>query len=95
MLGGIKHKLESRFLVEISITSDMQMTTPLWQKVRRNQRDSFLNLFFNFFFFFVLENIILVLPYIMKLKEESENVGLKLNIQETNIMASGPIILWQ
>ena len=31
----------------------------------------------------------------MKLKEESENVGLKLNIQETNIMASGPIILWQ
>ena len=31
----------------------------------------------------------------MKLKEESENVGLKLNIQETNIMASGLIILWQ
>ena len=31
----------------------------------------------------------------MKLKEESENVGLKLNIQKTNIMASGPIILWQ
>ena len=37
----------------------------------------------------------MVLPYIMKLKEESENVGLKLNIQKTNIMASGPIILWQ
>ena len=32
---------------------------------------------------------------LMKLKEESENVGLKLNIQKTNIMASGPIILWQ
>ena len=32
---------------------------------------------------------------LMKLKEESENVGLKLNIQRTNIMASGPITLWQ
>ena len=32
---------------------------------------------------------------LMKVKEESENVGLKLNIQKTNIMASGPIILWQ
>ena len=31
----------------------------------------------------------------MKLKEEGENVGWKLNIQKTNIMASGPIILWQ
>ena len=32
---------------------------------------------------------------LMKLKEESEKVGLKLNIQETNIMASGPITSWQ
>ena len=32
---------------------------------------------------------------LMKLKEESENVGLKLNIQKTNIMAPGPITLWQ
>ena len=31
----------------------------------------------------------------MKVKEESEKVGLKLNIQKTNIMASGPIISWQ
>ena len=31
----------------------------------------------------------------MKVKEESEKVGLKLNIQKTKIMASGPIILWQ
>ena len=31
----------------------------------------------------------------MKLKEESENVGLKFNIQETKIMASGPITSWQ
>ena len=32
---------------------------------------------------------------LMKVKEESEKVGLKLNIQKTNIMASGPIISWQ
>ena len=31
----------------------------------------------------------------MKVKEESENVGLKVNIQKTKIMASGPITLWQ
>ena len=31
---------------------------------------------------------------LMKVKEESEKVGLKLNIQETKIMASGPITLW-
>ena len=32
---------------------------------------------------------------LMKVKEESENVGLKLNIQKTKIMASGPILSWQ
>ena len=32
---------------------------------------------------------------LIKVKEESEKVGLKLNIQKTKIMASGPIILWQ
>ena len=32
---------------------------------------------------------------LMKVKEESEKVGLKLNIQKTNIMASGSITLWQ
>ena len=32
---------------------------------------------------------------LMKVKEESENVGLKLNIQKTKIMASGSITLWQ
>ena len=31
----------------------------------------------------------------MKMKEESENVGLKLNIQKTKIMATGPITSWQ
>ena len=36
MPGWMKHKLESRFPEEISITSDMQMTSPLWQKVKRN-----------------------------------------------------------
>ena len=32
---------------------------------------------------------------LMKVKEESEKVGLKLNIQKSNILASGPITLWQ
>ena len=32
---------------------------------------------------------------LMKVKEEREKVGLKLNIQKTKIMASGPITLWQ
>ena len=61
MLGRKKHKLESRLLGEISITSDMQMTQSL----------------------------------LMKVKEESEKVGLKLNIQKTKIMASGPITPWK
>ena len=36
MPGWKKHKLESRLLGEISITSDMQMTPPLWLKVKKN-----------------------------------------------------------
>ena len=64
----MKHKLESRLLGEISITSDMQMTPPLWQK---NEGE--------------LKSLL------MKVKEESEKVGLKLNIQKTKIMASSPI----
>ena len=36
MPGWMKHKLESRLLGEISITSDMQMIQPLWQKVKKN-----------------------------------------------------------
>ena len=32
---------------------------------------------------------------LMKVKEESEKLGLKLNIQKTKILASNPIILWQ
>ena len=36
MPGWMKHKLESRLPGEISITSDRQMTPPLWQKVKKN-----------------------------------------------------------
>ena len=61
-------KLESRLLGETSITADMQMIPPSWQKVK---------------------------SFLMKVKEESEKVGLKLNIQKTKIMASGPNTLWQ
>ena len=70
--GWMKHKLESRLPGEISITSDMQMTPPLWQKSEEELKS-----------------------LLMKVKEESEKVGLKLNIQKTKIMASGPIISWQ
>ena len=67
----MKHKLESRLQEEISITSDMQMTPPLWQKVKRKS------------------------SLLRKVKEESEKVGLTVNIQKTKIMASGPINSWQ
>ena len=53
---------------KISITSDMQMTPPLWQTVK---------------------------SFLMKEKEESGKVGLKLNIQKTKIMASSPITSWE
>ena len=36
MPGWMKHKFESRFLGEISITSDKQITPPLWQKEKKN-----------------------------------------------------------
>ena len=59
----MQHKLESRFLGEISITSDRQ----------KEELKSFL----------------------MKVKEDSEKVGLKLNIQKTKTMASCPITSWE
>ena len=59
-------------LGEISITSDMQMTPPLWQKVEEELKS-----------------------LLMKVKVESEKVGLKFNIQKTKIMASSPITSWQ
>ena len=37
MPGWMKHKLESRLLGEILVTSDMQMTPPLWQRVKKNK----------------------------------------------------------
>ena len=72
------HKLESRLLGEISITSDIQMTPPLRQpgKKKKTKNNKLKNL-------------------LIKVKEESETVGLKLNIQKTNIMAYGPITSWQ
>ena len=69
MPDSMKHKLESRLLGEISITSDILMTTLLRQKVKTNELKSLL----------------------MKVKVENEKVGLKLNIQKTKILASGPI----
>ena len=72
MPGWMKHKLETRLLGEISITSDMQMTPPLFMAETEEELKSLL----------------------MKVKEESEKGGLKLNIQKTKIMASGPITSW-
>ena len=66
----MKHKLDSRSLGETSITSDMQMTAPLRQKMKKTKE------------------------LLMKVKEKSEKVGLKLNIQKRKIMASGPITSW-
>ena len=40
-------------------------------------------------------NWIMLKNFLMKVKEKSEKVGLKLNIQKTKIMASGPITSWQ
>ena len=37
VLGWMKHKLESRLLGEISVTSDTQMTLPLWQKAKKKK----------------------------------------------------------
>ena len=71
MRGWMKHKLESRLLGEISITSDTQMIPPLWQKAKKELKS-----------------------LLMKVKEKREKVGLKLNIQKTKIMASGPITSW-
>ena len=72
MLGWMKHKLESRLLGEISITSDNTDDTTLMAESEEELKS-----------------------LLMKVKEESEKVGLKLNIQKTKIMASGPISSWQ
>ena len=72
MLDWVNHMLDSRFPEEISETSDMKMTPPLWQKAKKNFKS-----------------------LLMKVKEENEKVGLKLNIHKTKIMASGPITSWK
>ena len=66
----MKHKLESRFPGEISITSDADYTT------------------------LMAENEEELKSLLMKMKEESEKAGLKLNIQKMKVMASGIITLW-
>ena len=72
MPGWVKHKLESKLLGEISITSDMQMTPPLMAESEEELKS-----------------------LLMKVQQESEKVGLKLNIQKTKIMASRPITSWE
>ena len=67
MLGWKKHKLESRLLGEISVTSDILLA----------------------------ESEEELKSLLMKVKEESEKLGLKLNIQKSKIMASGPITSWE
>ena len=69
MLGWKKHKLESRLLGEISITSD---DTTLMAESEKELKS-----------------------LLIKVKVESEKVGLKLNIQKMKIMPSGPITSWE
>ena len=68
---GWKHKLESRLLGEISITSDADDTTLMAESEEEHK------------------------SLLMRVKEESEKVGLKLDIQKMKIMASGPITSWE
>ena len=70
MVDWMKHKLESRFLGEILITSDTKMIPTLMAESEE------------------LKSLL------MKVKEESEKVGLKSSIQKTKILSSGPIIPW-
>ena len=72
MLDWMKHKLESRLLGEIPITSDYADNTTLMAESEEELKS-----------------------LLMKVKEEIEKVGLKLNIQKTKIMASGPITSWE
>ena len=71
MLGWMKHKLESRLLREISITSRYTDDTTLMAECEEE-----------------------IKRLLMKVKEGSEKAGLKLNIQKTNTMTSGPITSW-
>ena len=79
----MNHKLESRLLEEIPITSEISIT-------RRN-----INNLRNIDNHHMAENEEEPKSFLMKVKEESEKARLKLNIQKTEIMATGPITLWQ
>ena len=68
----MKHKLESRLLGEISITSDMQNDTT-----------------------FMAESEEELKSLLMKVKEVNEKVSLRVNIQKTKIIASGPTTSWR
>ena len=70
MPGWMTHKLESRFLGEISTSNNADDTSVMAESEEE------------------LKSLL------MKEKEESEKAGLKLNIQKTKIMASGPITSW-
>ena len=72
MPGWMKHKLESRLLRKISVTSRYADDTTLMAGSEKELKS-----------------------LLMKVKEESEKVGLKLNIHKTKIMASSPITAWQ
>ena len=144
MLGCMDYKLESRLPEEISIISDMQMTPPLWHKMKVKVKSlshvwlfvtpwavactrllrpqDFLGKTTGVCCHFLLQGIFPtqgsnpgllhcrqtvyhlshwgspmaeseeeLKSLLMKVKVESEKVGLKLNIQKTKIMASGPI----
>ena len=70
MSGSMTHKLASRFLGEISITSYTYATVLMAESKQE------------------LKSLL------MKVKDESEKPGLKLNLQKTNIMASDLITSW-
>ena len=72
MLDWMKHKLESRFSGEISVTSDNADGITLMAGSEEELKS-----------------------LLIKVKEESEKVGLKLNIQKMKLMASGPITSWE
>ena len=72
MLDWMKHKLETRFMGEISNNPRYADDTTLMADSEEELKS-----------------------LLMKVKEESEKIGLKLNIQKTKIMASGPITSWE
>ena len=80
--GWMKHKLESRLLGKVLITSQAGIKIA-WRNINnlRYADDTTV----------MAESEEELKSLLMKVKEESIKVGLKLNIQKTNIMASGPI----